>query len=40
MNRAALNSEWAKVMARPAMVASRDPTPMTVMMKPSWLTVP
>ena len=40
INSAALNSEWAKVMAKPAMAASREPTPMTVMMKPSWLTVP
>ena len=40
MNSAALNSECANVMANPAMVASREPTPMTVVIKPSWLTVP
>ena len=40
MNSVALNSECANVMANPAMVASREPTPMTVVIKPSWLTVP
>ena len=40
MNSAALNIECANVIARPAIAASREPTPMTVMMKPSWLTVP
>ena len=40
MNRAALNSEWLKVSARPAINASREPMEITDMMKPSCDTVP
>ena len=37
---AALNSECAKVSARPACMASREPTAMMEVIKPSWETVP
>ena len=40
MNSVALNMECANVMARPAIVASREPTPITAVIKPSWETVP
>ena len=40
MNSVALNMECAKVIASPAIVASREPTPITAVMKPSWETVP
>ena len=32
--------ECPNVIARPAIVASRDPMPITVVIKPSWDTVP
>ena len=40
MKSAALKSEWAKVSARPACMASREPTATIEVIKPSWETVP
>ena len=39
-NRVALNSPWARSIARPASAASGVPSPTTMVRKPSWLTVP
>ena len=39
-NRAALNSAWEMIMATPAIIAERVPSPHMAIRKPSWLTVP
>ncbi len=39
MNRVALNSAWAKVCSAATASASEVPTPISVTIQPSWLTV-